>query len=845
MEGLYTAALRLADLYKTGRRGKSVWEMIAERASLHATLGAADAVAAMAVITDARRNYKGVNDWSTTLTMLADRYIKLEAETEAAEEHWPFMTPLGDGEAPSRELTPDRAGIIKDMVKTLREMDITTLWPPAHFSVTEVVALADARVVPVLGGVNNDNPHPRQPIKDIDSLDRSSEPRKLQISLCNLALRTAKVAYLASGLEDRRQLRPFSTIPHFLAYARKALVVREKAFVIGMFVEASVANVIVLRPLTPDCKKLQVLVFDPSFKSEVIKCHDMVRHSSFRNDRYDAFEKWAESQHLELETRYVGGYVPEELVSDSVRAGFEFIKYLTLGGGLAELPAPHDEPGFTRQRFTSSAKPALNQINMPQLSYIRKAALRQPGLYFHRSNPFPDIPEKVRARVLKALIGEVPNIGAANFNTDVVKKKAVQGIKALFRAVLDNADLYRELQGSSVVWALIANEAALYHPLTGKDTKTAVEVITRGRLEYKGKENPVTALTTLVDQYIALTKEESQISTSAPVGDISEGHKIMRALTNKLNKLDLTTSPSWPPSYFSAKEMLLFAQQHVFSALRGVDSVNREPRQPLPDVNSYDSPPRDIQIALCNLALVHCTPNKGVSLFLKPVGILCPKLHHDWYWSYRREIGAFSTMPKFLSHAKTALFAEGKTYVIGLFTYWNNQDYATEPTNDTIREDPSVWRKISRRYGSVIVFRALRLPDGDQLQMISYEPSYGSKAIKDQLGRPGIRSTPGSCYQRERSAVVKEWLSSNGIRLHSRYYGGRVPGEFAADSLRASIGFIEGLVSSREGEEVFPHFEDSEGWQKLGFIPLGSKDGAHAHVLHDDGELRLKCAILW
>ncbi|KAB5515518.1 hypothetical protein GE09DRAFT_1066779 [Coniochaeta sp. 2T2.1] len=404
---------------------------------------------------------------------------------------------------------------------------------------------------------------------------------------------------------------------------------------------------------------------------------------------------------------------------------------------------------------------------MPQLSYIRKAALRQPGLYFHRSNPFPDIPEK--------------------------------GIEALFRAVLDNADLYRELRGSSVVWALIASEAALYHSLTSKDTKTAVEMITRGRLEYKGKENPVTALTTLVDQCIALTKEESQGPTSALVGDISEGDKIIRALTNKLNKLDLTTSPLWPPSYFSAKEMLLFAQRHVFSALRGVDSVNREPRQPLPDVNSYDSPPRDTQVALSNLALVHCTPNKRISLSLKPVGFLSPKLHHDWYWSYGREIAAFSTMPKFLSHAKTSLFAEGKTYVIGLFTQWSNQGYAANPPTITSSRKTPV----------------------SGLQMISYEPSYGSKVIKEQSGRrPGIRSTQASGYHGGRGDAVKEWLSSNGIRLHSRYYGGRVPGEFATDSVRACIGFIEGLVSRKEGEDVFPHFEDTDGWQKLGFIPL-------------------------
>lgn len=331
------------------------------------------------------------------------------------------------------------------------------------------------------------------------------------------------------------------------------------------------------------------------------------------------------------------------------------------------------------------------------------------------------------------------------------------------------------------MWDVIAEHARLYHVLTGHDAKCAVDMITMARRQYKGKHNPVTSLTILVDRYLDLEKEVDDMEPprtltltirpgppAATASNGTESENIVKGLVKTMKSLNIDWP--WPPTYFSPRELVFLADNSVISALAGADHFNPQPRQELEDVNSF-SMPSTLRIGLCHLALVHYLPEKDWALWMTPVGYLTPDLRQDWYIAAGREARAFSTIQDFLTHATDAFCNRGKTFVVGMFTYWCKQSHGIWPTVDVTREDPDVWRRghMMQRYSMVLILRIARFGDGDKLQIISYDPLEGSKTIRDQYAHS---LTLIYTHREARMDAIKTWAGNNGLQIHSRYLGG-------------------------------------------------------------------------
>jgi hypothetical protein len=449
---------------------------------------------------------------------------------------------------------------------------------------------------------------------------------------------------------------------------------------------------------------------------------------------------------------------------------------------------------------------------MPKtLAHHQIIALRQPGFLYPGIEVFAQISEESKRRICVAIIGDISNDNDNGYDStdkDQNRERAGRSMANIYEATLQHADLFRSLRESIIVWEMIAEHARLHYDLDAEDTKAAVNIMTTARLSFRGDDiemQPVTPLTTLAEKYIALETETKALGPArtfqvaighgpgAAAVPPSEADKIVLGLRNILQGMNIDISTPWPPTCFSSREMLVLANPDVVSVLGGVDNHNRQPHQPVPDVHSF-SLPSDLRLALCNLALVNCTNEKVWSLWLKPVGFLTTDQRQRWYVAAGRQARAFSTIPDFLAHATEAHVHKGKSFSIGLFTYWAKQSYGINPTLDITREDPDVWRSghMIRRLASAVILRTVPTPTGgNQVQVITYEPIERSLEIKQQFSHSKMLIFAN---REARLEAIKGWGAFNYSNIHSRHYGGYVPNDVAADSVQACVEYIKYLV---------------------------------------------------
>ena len=106
--------------------------------------------------------------------------------------------------------------------------------------------------------------------------------------------------------------------------------------------------------------EVQVICFDPSIRSEVIRKQTLphaVKVFQNREKMADMVEAWAAREQIGIHSRYWGGHVPmqPDIQEDSVKLCMVFLERLTRRDTMASIfPEADDEDGFQQLRFAKA-----------------------------------------------------------------------------------------------------------------------------------------------------------------------------------------------------------------------------------------------------------------------------------------------------------------------------------------------------------------------------------------------------------------------------------------------------------------------------------------------------------
>ena len=437
------------------------------------------------------------------------------------------------------------------------------------------------------------------------------------------------------------------------------------------------------------------------------------------------------------------------------------------------------------------------------MPYSKKTALSQPGFFIPSGLRFSE--GESAHRIYTALIGSVGD----NMDNSTAKQRAAGTLTSLYRSAVSNRFLFKALRGNDIVWEAIVANATTFHDIETADAKEILGVMGTARKAYAG--STVTELTQLADQYIALVDETAALGPPQTfvVAMATPGPGSPQAVNSLAQTFgDLGVTGAWPPAQFVLRDWIVLADPRVRAALE-----NTQPSVAV--LPGSFSPPIDLRIVLCATALQHYESSKAWAMYMTPIGFLDKSLCQAWYEATGRQSKVFGTMGKFLAYAKEALTKRGKTAVVGMLAHWLGNPSAFERIADVTTTDPlERWTHSphTRRYGTIVILRWV----GAKLQMIWYDPWHDCKEIKQQYG---ASATKIFNYRVSVRKKVKEWADDNGIRIHSRYWGGRnnsAPNEYRTDSVKMSLSILRNLVSS--DLEDLPAAGDGVGFGSSGFI---------------------------
>ncbi|OIW23062.1 hypothetical protein CONLIGDRAFT_694522 [Coniochaeta ligniaria NRRL 30616] len=395
LQALFDSAMEYRDLYISLRGNDVFWEIITNQTPLYYALTCEEVKVIIKAMAKARNDYRG-NSPITPLIEVITRFIELEQHTAALPPPQTFTLSV----RPAAAAEADR--IIAGMASNMSAMNVTSAWPPAHFTPTDLIILADREVIAYLAGVDANNTVPRQPFPRADS---RNSPTLLRLHLCHMALTRHSVSsdwtlFLSPvgflhDLNRRnwhavagRQTKVFSTMSRFLPYVFDALVNRDQTFAVGMLAHwllqsrtlTKVADlvrndptelwtdrelmrryatlVIVRRIPTADMtRRVHIIWYDPWMHDGAVKkqyTHSQHAITEYRRQVVEGIKEWAAENGIMIEARYYGGPVSRDgsVAGDGVKQCFAYLEGLV--SGVQVLPDAEDQAAFQRLGYVRS-----------------------------------------------------------------------------------------------------------------------------------------------------------------------------------------------------------------------------------------------------------------------------------------------------------------------------------------------------------------------------------------------------------------------------------------------------------------------------------------------------------
>lgn len=439
----------------------------------------------------------------------------------------------------------------------------------------------------------------------------------------------------------------------------------------------------------------------------------------------------------------------------------------------------------------------------------KKFSLLQPGFHFAPGHIFPD---QDRARIYPVLLGN----DADSLTKGEAKERGAEILAILFRAVIDQAAIYKALHGNDTVWEIIVNRATLFDDITIADARMVIEKLAAAREAYFRKDYPRTDLTGLVDQYLALrdatvalgpartfevVRRANPASTPTSMA-VAGAAAPMDELAVTLGSLSITGP--WPPLQFVLGDLSVLSLRWVKATLAA--GVTTE----LPGSLSL---PSDLVTAVAKIAVHNYQDTSPWALFLSPVAYLGTLQRREWYFSTGHQARLFATWAAFLNYTKQAFLRRNKTTVVGMVVYWQGTPRNFEHLTNVYKADARhVWQTSNflKRHATLIILRRCA---GDTIQSIWFDPWYSNVAIKEHY-----KARAMALFDFRAGVVDKllGWAAENNTRIHSRYWGGaNITGVTEDDSVKMSLSYLKMITS---GRLTLPDPEDGEGFKALGYM---------------------------
>ncbi|TPX08071.1 uncharacterized protein E0L32_010271 [Thyridium curvatum] len=314
-------------------------------------------------------------------------------------------------------------------------------------------------------------------------------------------------------------------------------------------------------------------------------------------------------------------------------------------------------------------------------------AFRPPGFYFEPG-------KSVHYRGNKELIFvSIAGPDRRDITVDELRERVAGRITQIFATCVEYKDLYVAVRGEELYWQTVAqkfNSDAGFSDLPWALLKELVEKYVKARKAYHSRPDaPATDLTEVVDRFIALHHETSNLPPSAGLlqlavrTDPSDANAMSDSLPtaalpgSTADTTDLTPSEAdlasvstepWPPGHFPSEDQVFLTHQYIRS-LHGITPESRNAQDRKPGIPTGHSSPFQLRLILAYMALVNKGPEDTWCLYLLPIAFDDNRERQIWFRHSNRMSKQFQTTKAFLEYSQ-AMFASGREMTIAMLTPW-------------------------------------------------------------------------------------------------------------------------------------------------------------------------------
>ncbi|KAH6652335.1 hypothetical protein BKA67DRAFT_538154 [Truncatella angustata] len=394
-----------------------------------------------------------------------------------------------------------------------------------------------------------------------------------------------------------------------------------------------------------------------------------------------------------------------------------------------------------------------------------------------------------------ALVGQPNDEPPKSVNT--TQKKVAALLVHLFQILLERGHLFKALRDNELFWDTIAPEWPLSQDLSAQYLQAISKVYVNGRKAFisdprnmKSTPNAKGSLKEALDAWVPIYDE---VIAMGPIQSITLPILLPAAehLATDLNSLKLANGPVYCfPSYLNAREYAWISDPFVKWELE--HCLPKIPYMPghkskVPALPDNVAIPQFSQLFLCYSELARLDPpTSSFTVFMAPIGFRDSKEKANWFHATGSYSKRHATIDEFFDYAVHMIQEGGKSIVIGMVTYWMNEQWEYLDFYDSEKKFPEqtraqYWNDNCIRYGIGLAVR--KNPDGKGgLQLIMHDTTFHQitamfRDIIDQPGGIGDESLDEQLKHMQdwRAAIAKsayERMNDRGVEL---WYGGMAP----------------------------------------------------------------------
>lgn len=437
---------------------------------------------------------------------------------------------------------------------------------------------------------------------------------------------------------------------------------------------------------------------------------------------------------------------------------------------------------------------------------VVRSLVRRKGFTFPQGELFGD--RHTMCKILRGVFGD------KRVTSDNLPESAEQwedALTVLFHHLVDRGDTYCLLRGHDAFYDTLAAEFPGDGDLTGDLLKTLEVYYVDGRKAYQGIVNHNSRLVQAVDAWIQVKDATSSLPPLQSFS-LSARPTGVEGIISSLQKVDINSTSSWPPSYFNADEVTIISMNYLRPLLHG-----RTPENPgsLPTTPNNKTNPKDIRGFLCALALMHYNAHSMWNLGLRPAAQFAAS-SESFHWSTASggESRFCITLQRCMADA-VAFLKSGKVMSISLATPWFGRTWGSIPCVDDLlnaagKSQEDVWSALCPRQGFAIVLHK----QGTDVELVVFDPIHRYDYVKTD---PIVKSNLMAIFS-FRQAIqenARKAVEDAGGRIVRAWYGGRMDAVDGQDSVQMASDWIRQLVVASTTSDPLA-ISDSD-WARLGF----------------------------